>query len=512
MPPADSHAPATDRAAAPRTAFVLGGGGKLGGYQVGMLRALLERGIVPDLVFGTSVGSLQGALLASNPTLSVCDQLTDLWRELLGKRVMSVRPGGLLVNAFRRHPALAPMDALREVVRAHLGDGTRIEDLALPYQCVAASIERAAARYFDSGPLLPAVLASCAVPGLWPPVRIGDEHYVDGGIVETAPVGRAVAYGATTVYVLRMRQRERPLRPARWPWQIGPTAFEISRRHRLAQILSAHPPGVRMHILPSGEAGPGGVDAPFRAGPREELAVNERRAAAGHRAACEYLDALDQGRSPHFASSANPVARSYLTTAAAPLPSSGTLPRDGAVPTFLATKYGALFGLFDKDADGLIDEGDWLDAAGDIADAFGHTPESPRAATLTKAFQESWTRLYETAGARTPAPLDRDTFERALARLVGTPEAYLAHFLPMVVALLTTADSNGTNMLEIEETERLLHTFGVTPSDALTVARRLDTNGDGAISLDELNEAFQDYFTSEERGCAGNMLFGALPG
>ncbi|MFG2721203.1 patatin-like phospholipase family protein [Streptomyces sp. NPDC048416] len=510
MPAADIPAPTSD-GSAPRTAFVLGGGGKLGGYQVGMLRALLERDIVPDLVFGTSVGALQGALLARNPTVAVCDQLAEMWRELLGKRVMSVTARGLLLNALRRRAALASMDALHEVARSYLGGRTRIEDLVLPYQCVAASIERAAARYFDSGPLLPAVLASCAIPGLWPPVRIGDEHYVDGGIVETAPVGRAVAYGVTTVYVLRMRQRERPLQPARWPWQIGPTAFEISRRHRLAQILSAHPPGVRVHILPSGEAGDEGADAAFRAGPREEIAVNERRAAAGHRATRAYLDTLDQGRAPHFASSANPVARSYLTTTAMTLPPSGTVLRRGAVAPFLATKYRALFALFDKDQDGLVDEADWLRAAGNIGEAFGHTPESSGAALLTQAFQDSWTHVRRVAGAPPSTPLHRDAFEEAVAQLVGTPSAYRTHFLPMVVALLTTADANGNNMLETEETERLLDTFGVPAADARTVARRLDTNGDGAVSLDELNEAFQDYFTSEERGCAGNMLFGALP-
>ncbi|MEU9192377.1 EF-hand domain-containing protein [Streptomyces hundungensis] len=98
-----------------------------------------------------------------------------------------------------------------------------------------------------------------------------------------------------------------------------------------------------------------------------------------------------------------------------------------------------------------------------------------------------------------------------MARLVGTPHAYLANFLPMVVAFQTTADANGTNMLEAEEAQRLLQTFGVDPADALTVTRRLDTNGDGAVSLDELSEAFQAYFTSDERGCAGNMIFGSLP-
>ena len=84
-------------------------------------------------------------------------------------------------------------------------------DLKLPFHCVAASIETASARWFSSGPVVPAVLASCAVPGLLPPVEIDGEHYFDGGLVDSIPVGRAVALGASTVYVLQVGRIESPL-------------------------------------------------------------------------------------------------------------------------------------------------------------------------------------------------------------------------------------------------------------------------------------------------------------
>ncbi|MFE9258840.1 patatin-like phospholipase family protein [Streptomyces sp. NPDC006879] len=496
---------------APRTAFVLGGGGKLGGYQVGMLRALLERDITPDLVFGASVGSLQGALLAANATPTVCDTLTELWEELLGRRVMSVTARGLFVNAVRRRPALASQDALQEVAESYLGAATRIEDLPLPYQCVAASVERAAARYFDSGPLVPAVLASCAVPGLWPPVRVGIEHYIDGGVVETVPVSRAVTYGATTVYVLRMRQREQPLSPARWPWQIGSTVFEVARRHRLAQILNVRLPGVRVHILPSGEAEGAAAENPVRARPSEEIAVMRRRIVEGYHATCQYLDAVAQGHSPPLASSANPVARSYLTTVgqAGRTPPQGTV-HGGATTPYVAAKHRALFRVFDHEGNGLIVEADWLRRCDGILTAFGHAPGSRKAAQLTDAFDSCWRQLCAAVGAKPTSQLDRDAFEGGMAELAGSIPAYGAHVLPMVVALLKTADSNSDNMLDVTEAQRLLRAFGVPPADALAVARRMDTNGDGGISLDELNEAFRDYFTSEERGCVGNLLFGPL--
>jgi NTE family protein len=117
---------------------------------------------------------------------------------------------------------------------------------------VAASIERAAEHWFASGVLADVVLASCAVPGILPPVRIGDEHFIDGGIVNSIPVARAVALGAQTIYVLQVGRVETPLHPPRWPWEVGLVAFEVARRHRFAHDLQSLPDSVRLHVLPTG--------------------------------------------------------------------------------------------------------------------------------------------------------------------------------------------------------------------------------------------------------------------
>ena len=122
---------------------------------------------------------------------------------------------------------------------------------------MAASIERAAARWFTDGPVTDAVLASCAVPGLLPPVEIDGEHYLDGGLVSSVPVGRAVALGARRIYVLQVGRLERPLTPPTRPWQVGLVAFEISRRHRFAEDMGAIPAGVEVVLLPSGSCAPG---------------------------------------------------------------------------------------------------------------------------------------------------------------------------------------------------------------------------------------------------------------
>ena len=234
-----------------RIAFVLGGGGVLGAHEVGMLRALAEHGVEPDLVLGTSIGAVNGALYAADPTPAGVARLTELWQ---AADPASLGLGGLLRRAgtlARTGTHLQPLDEVRErLVQALPVD--RIEQLALPFQCVAASIERAAEHWFDAGPLADCVLASCAVPGILPPVRIGDEHFIDGGIVNSIPVARAVRLGADTIYVLQVGRVETPLRPPRWPWEVGLVAFEVARRHRFADDLHSLPDAIELHVLPTG--------------------------------------------------------------------------------------------------------------------------------------------------------------------------------------------------------------------------------------------------------------------
>jgi len=232
-------------------AFVLGGGGVLGAHEVGMLRALAERGVKPDLVLGTSVGAVNGAFYAADPTLGGVERLTELWRE----SGWSERTAGATVRRLttlaRSGTHLESLSELRERLTKVL-PVSRVEELQLPFQCVAASIERAAEHWFDRGPLADVVLASCAVPGILPPVRIDGEHFIDGGIVNSIPVSRAVALGARRIYVLQVGRLEQPLKPPRRPWEVGLVAFEVARRHRFAHDLHSLPEGVELHVLPTG--------------------------------------------------------------------------------------------------------------------------------------------------------------------------------------------------------------------------------------------------------------------
>ncbi len=233
-------------------AFVLGGGGMLGASEVGMLQALAEAGVVPDLVVGSSVGAINGAAVAGDPGLGTADRLAEMWSELGRGGVFASGVLGQLKNLARTRISLHDNLGLRALLEVQAA-GACIEDLPVPFQCVAASVERAQAHWFADGPLVDAVLASCAVPGLLPPVRIGHEHFVDGGLVHSIPVGRAVELGATQVFVLHVGRIERPLTVPRWPWEVGLVSFEIARRHRFTEEMAGLPPSVEVHVLPTGE-------------------------------------------------------------------------------------------------------------------------------------------------------------------------------------------------------------------------------------------------------------------
>jgi NTE family protein len=239
----------------PSTAFVLGGGGILGAAEVGMLRALLEREIVPDLVVGSSVGALNGAFIAAEPTPACVDRMVDLWTGLSDRGVFGGSVIGQLSTLARHGTHLHSNDGLRRLLSEGLGSA-EFSDLPVRFECVAACIERASAQWFSSGPVTEAVLASCAVPGLLPAVEIGGEHFLDGGLVRSVPIGRAAELGARRIFVLHVGRLEQPLRPPTRPWQVALVAFEIARRHQFEEEFANLPADVEVHVLPSGSPPP----------------------------------------------------------------------------------------------------------------------------------------------------------------------------------------------------------------------------------------------------------------
>jgi NTE family protein len=163
------------------------------------------------------------------------------------------------------------------------------EELAVPFQCVAASIERFAEHWFSAGPLVDAILASAAVPGMLPPVEIDGEHFIDGGIVNSIPIDRAVQLGADEIYVLHAGRIEQPLDAPKNLRDVGFVAFEVARRHRFVRELAAVPAGVTVHVLPTGDPAPGRYNDLSQLRFRDFRRVDKRIAYA-YAATSEYLD------------------------------------------------------------------------------------------------------------------------------------------------------------------------------------------------------------------------------
>jgi NTE family protein len=270
-------------------AFVLGGGGLLGAAEVGMARALLEAGVRPDLICGTSIGAINGAALAADPTPEGAQRLVAMWDALAEEGILDGSLIRRVAEVVRRRTSLHGNGALRRLLRERLPAQT-FEELAVPFECVAASIERAREHWFTAGDLIEPVLASCALPGVFPPVRIGDEHFFDGGLVNSIPLERAVAHGADTVWVLHVGRLEEELEAPRFLWEVAFVAFEISRRHRFHSDLDRVGAGVTVHVLPTGlPQRPAATWSNLRYRDTRRIA---RRAELAHDATIEYLEAL----------------------------------------------------------------------------------------------------------------------------------------------------------------------------------------------------------------------------
>lgn len=186
-------------------AFVFSGGGAYGATQVGMIRALTHAGITPDLVVGTSVGALNGTLYADNPILAA-ERLEEIWASLdragvFGGRTRPGRAWSALRNGMRRESGLVSPSTLRALIDANM-PVERIEDLRIPTAVVVTDALVGQTKLLTQGVVGPALQASAAIPGVFPPVKIDGCFYVDGGVTANVPIRQAVSFGARSLVVL----------------------------------------------------------------------------------------------------------------------------------------------------------------------------------------------------------------------------------------------------------------------------------------------------------------------
>jgi NTE family protein len=183
-----------------RTAFVLAGGGSFGAIQVGMLQELLTHGVKPDFLVGSSVGALNGAYFAGDPTAAGVARLKSIWRALRRRDVFPVTVRRLLSALFTSTSLVDPL-GLRALIERHL-PYTALENAPIPMHVIATDMLNGASVRLSSGPAAEAILASCAIPAAFPPVRIGESYLIDGAIAANTPVTAAVELGASRIIVL----------------------------------------------------------------------------------------------------------------------------------------------------------------------------------------------------------------------------------------------------------------------------------------------------------------------
>jgi len=184
------------------TAFVLSGGGSLGAVQVGMLQALAARGVEPDLVIGTSAGALNAAYVAGYGTSpEALDDLAAIWTGLRRRDVFPLQPARLGAAAMGRAPSLCPNGGLRRLIRDHI-TFDQLENAKIPVHVITTDVRSGEEVVLSTGDAVDAIVASAAIPAVFPSVRIGDRDLIDGGVADNAAISQAVALGADVVYVL----------------------------------------------------------------------------------------------------------------------------------------------------------------------------------------------------------------------------------------------------------------------------------------------------------------------
>lgn len=242
------------RAGPQKTVFVLGGGGNLGAIQVGMLRAAIERGVLPDAIVGCSVGAINAAALAADPTPHGVGVLAELWQAeapaaMAGGRFEAIR---LLTG---RGLGLHSNEALRDMLERTLPWPT-FDQFEVPFHVVATALDDGREMWFSRGEVIAPILASAALPGVFPPVTINGRRFIDGGVVNNVPISKAYQLGATRVVVFHVGNFDRARPVPKRPIDVMIQAFSIARSGRfVVDVASPTPLGVDLVVLPGVDPG-----------------------------------------------------------------------------------------------------------------------------------------------------------------------------------------------------------------------------------------------------------------
>lgn len=247
---------ASDRSKArrrPQVAYVLSGGGVLGAAQVGQLEALIESGRRADVVIATSVGALNAMAVAADPTREGMQRLADVWR---GLKAEDIFPGSRFARAWNvvsRGDHIHENTGIRKLVE--LIAGSTFEEMVIPLWVSATNLRSGEEHWFSSGSLMNAILASTALPGIFPPVAVDGELYIDGGVVNNVPISKAIELGARRIYVLTCGTATGTQRPIRRPLDVLVQAFAHSRRARVRHDVARFSEEAEIIMMPTFDPG-----------------------------------------------------------------------------------------------------------------------------------------------------------------------------------------------------------------------------------------------------------------
>ena len=246
-----------------RTAFVLAGGGSRGAVQVGMLQELIARDIRADRVFGASVGAINGASYAGQPTMENAERMATIWRAVKGTDIF---PRGTFDGPWaylQKRASVHANSGLRAIIESGI-DYENLEDATIPIEVVTTSLTDGRERWLRRGPAVEAILASSAIPSIFPPVTIDGDLLVDGGVVNNVPISRALEAGCDRIYVLLCGPLHYHPPPPRRPLEAQLTAFFVAIHARFVRELALLPPGVEVVVF-SGGGEPSGQYRDFSA-------------------------------------------------------------------------------------------------------------------------------------------------------------------------------------------------------------------------------------------------------
>jgi NTE family protein len=232
------------------TAFVLSGGGSLGAVQVGMLQALAERHVHPDLLVGTSAGALNAVFVAAHgmSTESLA-QLAATWAGLRRDDVFPLRAPQMVLALAGARDALCAGSGLENLVRRHVGNAC-LEDSPVPVHLVTTDLLSGEEVLLSDGDTVSAVLASSAIPAVLPPVRRDGRTLVDGGLADNAAISQAIALGADRVYVLPTGYACALPAPPTRPLAVAVQALSLLVQRRLITDVALYADRVELVVLP----------------------------------------------------------------------------------------------------------------------------------------------------------------------------------------------------------------------------------------------------------------------